>query len=80
MAVAAAPSSDGSLLGKVVSLASARAAARQRASRLAKFIADNLLTACALGAGVTDAFLHSRGWGLASLVPALLILDFKVRS
>jgi len=46
---------------------------------VAGFIADHLLTAAALGAGVTDAFLHSRGWGLGSLVPALLILDFKIR-
>lgn len=80
MAAVTAPSGGGSLIGKVASLAAARAAARQKASKVAAFIADNLLTACALAAGVTDAFLHSRGWGLASLVPALLILDFKVRS
>ena len=68
-----------SLLGKVAGLASARAAGKRRASRLAAFIGDQLLTTCALGAGVTAAFLHGDTWGLCSLVPALLILDFKIR-
>ena len=79
MAAVSAP--DGrSLLGKLARVAGERAAVRrQRPSRAAAFISDHLLTAAALGAGVADAFLHSRGWGLGSLVPALLILDFKIR-
>lgn len=79
MAATAAPSGR-SLFGKIAAVAAVRAAARQRRpSRAAAFIADHLLTAAALGAGVTDAFLHGNGWGLGSLVPALLILDFKIR-
>lgn len=79
MAAVSVPSGK-SLLGKLAGAAAQRAAVRrQRPSRTAAFISDHLLTACALGAGVADAFLHSRGWGLGSLVPALLILDFKIR-
>lgn len=78
MAAVTAPGGS-SLLGKVAGVAAARAAARKRASRVAAFLADNLLTAAALGAGVAAAWLHGETWGLCSLVPALLVLDFKVR-
>jgi hypothetical protein len=68
-----------SLFGKFAAMAASRASARQKPSKAAAFIGDHLLTALALGAGVADAFLHGNTWGLASLVPALLVLDFKVR-
>lgn len=79
--VPSAPQLTGkSLLGKVALAMKARAEARGgRPSRVAALVGDNLLTACALGAGVAAAFLHGDTWGLCSLVPALVVLDFKVR-
>lgn len=72
-------SSGGSLLGKIAGAAAARAKAARKPSRTAAFLKDHLLTACALGAGVAAAFLHGDTWGLGSMVPALLILDYKLR-
>lgn len=56
-----------------------RARAKGRTSKVASLIADHLLTVTALAAGVTDAFLQSRTLGLAVLVPALAVLDFKLQ-
>lgn len=79
MAAVTAPGGR-SLFGKLAAAAAQRAAVRtRRPSRAAAFITDHLLTACALGAGVTAGFVHGETWGLVSLVPALLILDFKIR-
>lgn len=84
MATVTAPSRGSltgkSLLGKAVLLAQARARAKGRPSRLAALVQDHLLTTVALAAGVADAFLHGGTlWGLGALVPALIVLDFKLQ-
>jgi hypothetical protein len=57
-----------------------RARRQGRTSRVAVAVQDHLLTVCALTAGVTDAFLQGgTALGLAILVPALIILDFKLQ-
>jgi hypothetical protein len=68
-----------SLVGKVIGAVAARASRKGRPSRAAAVIREHLLTVAALGAGVTDGFLHSTGWGLGALVAALLVLDFKIQ-
>jgi hypothetical protein len=68
-----------SLLGRIAAAASARARAKGRQSRLAAFIGENVLTVAALSAGVADGFIHGTGWGLGSLMAALLIIDFKLQ-
>lgn len=69
-----------SLIGAALGVLTARARAKGRSSRVAHAVADNFLTVVALGAGVVDAFAQGgMALGLAILVPALLILDFKIR-
>jgi hypothetical protein len=81
LSVATAPVTAGSsLLGRIAAVAASRARAKGRRPRLAALVTDHLLTVAALGAGVADAFLHGgTAWGLGVLVPALLILDFKLQ-
>lgn len=79
MAVTAAPGARRSLLGIAVDAVAGRARRKGRVSKLAAAVNDHLLTVCALGAGVADGFLHGPTVGLAVLVPALLVLDFKIQ-
>lgn len=69
-----------SLLGKIAGVASVRARLKGRTSKLGAAVSEHLMTVAAFGAGVADAFLHGGTlWGLAVLVPSLLILDYAIR-
>lgn len=79
MAAVSAPSSSGSLLGKVASVLRARASAKKRPSRVAAFIADHTGTFAALGFADTACWHFSLATGLIGTAVAILVAEFKVR-
>jgi hypothetical protein len=75
----AAPNTRRSLIGMALGVMQSRARAKGRASRLVVAVQQNAGTFLAMSAAVADGFLHGPGWGLGVLVPALLVLDFKIQ-
>ncbi|HEV2375848.1 MAG TPA: hypothetical protein VGS19_27235 [Streptosporangiaceae bacterium] len=79
MAAVTAPGARRSLLGMVLGAVQGRARARGTTSRLAAAVQQHSGTFLAMSAAVADGFLHGPGWGLGVLVPAILVLDFKIQ-
>lgn len=78
MAAATAPSGR-SLLGKIAGLASSRARAKGRQSRVAAFIGEHLLTVAAMGAADTGMWHLGPLAGWLSVGASLLVIDFKLQ-
>jgi len=78
MAAVTAPSGR-SLLGKLAGAAAQRAAAKQRPSRAAAFLADHTGTLTALGFADTACWHWGTTAGLIGTAVAILVAEFKIR-
>ena len=78
MAAVTAPGS-GSLLGKFARAAASRAAAKQRPSKVAAFLADHTGTMAALGFADSACWHWGTTAGLIGTAVAILVAEFKIR-
>jgi hypothetical protein len=68
-----------SLLGMALGAAQARARAKNRTSRVAAFVQENVLTVCGMAAIDTGLFHLGAVQGLIGVGVSLLVLDFKIQ-